>query len=149
MANWTISLTGAEQVQANIQRMVETVPQLVGQAMYEEGLDIIFESQKLVPRDTGTLANSSHVEQPDYANGNIVVALGYGGAASAYALSVHENPRSGKTGGVSPSGAKYKHWAKVGQWKYLEHPFLKAAKGMAERIAARVSALLEERRAAE
>lgn len=53
------------------------------------------------------------------------VILGYGGASAPYALSVHENPRSGKTGGVSPSGRKYKRWARVGEWKFLETPVKK------------------------
>lgn len=56
--------------------------------------------------------------------------------------SVHENPRSGKTEGFSPSGRPYKHWAKVGQWKYLEIPFKAASKGMSNRIAAKVKSIL-------
>lgn len=46
------------------------------------------------------------------------------GFSAAYALKTHENPRSGKTGGVSPSGYQYKKgtWSKVGFWKFLENP---------------------------
>ena len=65
--------------------------------------------------------------------------VGYGGASAPYALSVHENPRSGHTGGVSPSGRKYKHWARTGQWKYLETPFKARADGLSERIGAIIS----------
>jgi hypothetical protein len=138
MAMFSVTLTGTEAVAEQIREQVEKVPKYVGAAMYQEAQDIMRESHKLVPRDTGTLANASMVEQPKYEGNDISVTLGYGGPAAPYALSVHENPRAGKTGGVSPSGAKYKHWAKVGQWKYLEHPFLAAAKGMAERIAEKV-----------
>jgi hypothetical protein len=53
-------------------------------------------------------------------------------------LVVHENPRSGKTGGFSPSGKPYftkrsrrggkkgSGFSQVGQWKYLEIPLLAA-----------------------
>ena len=47
---------------------------------------------------------------------------------AVYAWTVHENKRSGKTGGESPSGAKYRApagsneiaFASKGQWKFLE-----------------------------
>jgi len=50
------------------------------------------------------------------------------GFSAVYALSVHENPRSGKTGGVSPKGRPYKPpkgstasaFATRGGWKFLE-----------------------------
>ena len=56
------------------------------------------------------------------------ITMGYGGPAAPYAIAVHENPRAGKTGGLSPSGKPYEHWARTGGWKYLETP-LKAATG--------------------
>lgn len=46
------------------------------------------------------------------------------GFSAFYALEVHENPRSGQTGGVSPSG-KWIYpegtWADNGEWKFLEN----------------------------
>ena len=36
---------------------------------------------------------------------------------------------------MSPSGKKYKHWAKVGGWKYLEKPYNLKIKGMDQRVA--------------
>jgi hypothetical protein len=64
-------------------------------------------------------------------------------------LSVHENPRAGKTGGVSPQGKPYAKtkggkglWAKTGKWKYLEDPFNRRLKGFEARIAKRVKATL-------
>jgi hypothetical protein len=81
--------------------------------------------------------------------------MGFGGAAEKYALKVHENPRAGQTGGwgpqgpteiafrviggiVRPIGAQRKRYSTVGQWKFLEQPFLARAKGLAARIRARV-----------
>ena len=43
---------------------------------------------------------------------------------AVYAWDVHENPRSGKTGGFSPQGRPYRYWAREGEFKYLEKPFL-------------------------
>ena len=109
-------------------------PEVVREALYQEATELIADSQDLVPRDTGTLAASSFIRFVDDPRTPVVEA-GYGGAASAYALKVHENPRSGKTGGVSPSGQRYKHWAAVGQWKYLEQPFKQRAPGFSDRMA--------------
>lgn len=48
-------------------------------------------------------------------------AIGY---TAVYALKIHENPRSGHTGGTSPRGREYLRgsFATTGQWKYLETP---------------------------
>ena len=75
---------------------------------------------------------------PEVSGTKVTVAMGYGDAAVAYAAAVHENARAGKTGGTSPSGRRYKHWAAVGSWKYLELPFLAAEKGMLSRLADRI-----------
>ena len=46
------------------------------------------------------------------------------GFSAAYALRTHENPRSGHTGGSSPSNKPYPEgsYAKVGEYKFLETP---------------------------
>jgi|WetSurMetagenome_2_1015567.scaffolds.fasta_scaffold239049_3 hypothetical protein len=152
MAMFSVTLTGTEAVAAQIREQVQQVPKYVAAAMYQEALGIARSAQKLAPRALGNLANSAHVELPKIDGEQIEVQLGFGGTAGfgnvegtnkddvGYALYVHENPRAGKTGGMSPSGVKYPFdkWSRVGQWKYLEHPFLAAAKGMAERIAEKV-----------
>lgn len=81
--------------------------------------------KNIVPKDTGNLANNTEaqfVRRPERSGAAISVELGFGGTAAPYARAVHENPRAGKTGGVSPSGRRYKTWAKVGGYKYLERP---------------------------
>lgn len=92
-------------------------------AVYQTAEWIMDKSRDLVPVDTGALRASAFVELPVVEGLKVTVTFGYGGVSAGYALMVHENPRSGKTGGVSPTGEKYKSWAKVGQWKYLEIPF--------------------------
>lgn len=92
-----------------------------------------------VPRDLGALAASGFVKRIFTAIGGVfTVRFGFGGTAAPYAWSIHENPRAGKTEGVSPSGRRYKHWAKVGAWKYLEGPMNAWTKGLTTRIGARV-----------
>ena len=67
-------------------------------------------SKRLVPVDFGILKTSGLVEKPEKKGKKFMVTMGYGGAASAYALVQHENLSFAHT---------------VGQAKYLEEPLLK------------------------
>lgn len=108
-------------------------------ALYIEASNIIADSKEnYVPVDTGNLRKSAHTEHPKWFGKTISIVFGYGGLAAKYAAAVHENPRAGKTGGESPSGRKYKTWAKTGGWKYLELPLKKAVTGMNNRLAERM-----------
>ena len=100
----------------------------------EEAEEIITAADALVPADIGNLKGSKFVEPPNVLGGDVTVELGYGNTATLYAKSVHENPRSGQTGGRTPSGSKRKTFAKVGQWKYLETPFVASAAGWLDRV---------------
>ena len=100
----------------------------------EEAEDIISDADEIVPADIGNLKGSKFVEPPNVLGGDVTVELGYGNMATLYAKSVHENVRSGQTGGRTPSGGKRKTWAKVGEWKYLETPFVASAAGWLERV---------------
>lgn len=84
--------------------------------------------EEYVPVDSGTLRSTGTVLPPEVSGQSATITMGFGGPAAPYALSVHENPRAGKTGGISPSGKPYEHWARTGGWKYLEMP-LKSATG--------------------
>ena len=116
-------------------------------ALFEEATEIMAESKKLVPTVTSALKNSGFVELPAIAATKIVIEMGYGGPAAPYALAVHENPRAGKTGGVSPSGKPYppKRYSQSGEYKYLEKPFRAASAGMAKRLLNRIDALLRRK----
>ena len=100
----------------------------------EEAEDVITSADEIVPADLGNLKGSKFVEAPNVLGGDVTVELGYGNTATLYAKSVHENVRSGQTGGRTPSGGTRKTWAKVGQWKYLETPFVASAAGWLDRI---------------
>lgn len=107
--------------------------------VYEEGLEVMARSKaEFVPVRDGILRASGHVEEPQWSGDTVSVTLGYGGPAAPYALSVHQNPRAGKTGGVSPQGKPYKRWARVGEWMYLQTPLFQAINGMGARIGARI-----------
>jgi hypothetical protein len=116
-----------------------------GGALFREAEEIMGDSKdNYVPVDFGTLRNSGFVDLPVIQGTRVTVRAGFGGPAAPYALAVHENPRSGKTGGVSPQGKKYQHFAAVGQWKYLEIPFRQALRGMDARLARRIRADVKE-----
>ncbi len=113
-----VGVRGVGDVQARLAEMgnpgaLEAVPYQHGQAVMAE----VIESH--VPRMDSDLANSGYVSEPTRDGGDIVVKIGF---RAAHARATHENPRAGRTGGVSPSGRRYKKWAKVGHWKYLSQP---------------------------
>lgn len=97
--------------------------------------NIVTEAKKIVPVDTGNLKGSIQSVGPIVTGTTVTVRVVAGNSAYPYALAVHENPRAGKTGGLSPSGRPYRHWAQTGQWKYLETPALASAKGAAKWLA--------------
>jgi hypothetical protein len=141
MATFELKLEGMEAVLSALKQLDDGAAPALREALYTDAIELGTEADELVPRDTGTLAASQTVTS-EIDGTTITATVAYGGAASAYALSVHENPRSGQTGGVSPQGKKYKHWATVGQWKYLEQPFKRRTAGFTARIAATLDRIL-------
>ena len=118
----TVAMPPPNQLDAKRQQVITAC----ASGIYMAGEYILAQSKDRAPVDTGNLRASGFVDLPEVSGAVVAVKLGYGGFSAAYALKVHENPRAGKTGGVSPSGKKYKTWAKVGEWKYLEKPFMEA-----------------------
>lgn len=98
------------------------------QAVSEEAQLIFRDSQKIVPVETGTLRRSGVVEPAKEEGTSVSVTIGYGGAASDYALRQHED-------------LSYKH-AQGKQAKYLEEPFRKKAKDVAANIYKRIERIL-------
>lgn len=133
-----ITITGMDQVLRNLAAYGQNAKDAAGQALYEEANAVKNTSvAQYVPVDTGELrAKHAFVDESAKIDGDSVsITFGYTGP---YAARVHENPRAGKTGGVSPSGHRYKHWAQVGQFKFLEKPLLEAEPGMLQRLAGRI-----------
>ena len=113
------------------QAAIRRSPQVAAQALRIEQLSVARESAAEVPVDTGILRASRQEPLPFRRGSTIVAVIEY---TALYALSVHENPRSGQTGGVSPSGSRRNRFARVGKWKYLEHPMQRAQAGYEQRV---------------
>ena len=98
------------------------------QVLNEEAQIILRNSQRLVPVKTGTLRRSGTIVPPRKKGTKYEVVIGYGGAASAYALQQHENLR-------------YKH--KEGKSaKYLEIPTQQQSEKMPEAIKNRLKRII-------
>lgn len=138
-------LIGDEELIERLEMAGKSAAKHLAKAMYREANYVMRKSVEAVPVDFGVLRGSATVTKPVIAGTSISLNFGYGGAASAYALAVHENPRSGKTGGVSPKGQKYKHWAKTGAWKYLERPANEQFPRSAQRMALDLTEIFERR----
>lgn len=111
--------------------------QAVGAALYGIGQEIITDAQEhYVPVDLGVLKDSGMVGEPEYSAGEIAVSMGFGGAASDYAIAVHEHlsehsPVSWKAAEASGHGVHFT----VGGPKYLERPFLDKAPHVDDELA--------------
>lgn len=147
----SFKLTGTKSMQAKIRRLANKFPNKVEGALRIEGEFIMTRSKRdFVPVDLGVLRSSGFVNDPVRNGRDISVTLGYGGAASAYALAVHEHPSEhspptwmGDVVNVTDQGATIGskvtfHPAGRGP-KYLERPLNEATPGLATRIAERIN----------
>lgn len=109
-------------LRATLAQVTAAQQQAARQWLREKGESIMTEAKELCPVVTGALRSSGGVIAE--AGGDQII-LFFGGVAARYALRTHENPRAGRTGGVSPSGRRYPDgtFSTVGQWKWLETPF--------------------------
>ena len=113
-----LTITGDEHLKALLAK--DQLPGLA-RALHVEAERIMTSAKRLAPVDKGTLRASGHVEDPIRFGKFVTVTLGFGGAASAYALVQHER-------------LDYRHT--VGQAKYLEQPMREAEGGLAARLGA-------------
>jgi len=131
-----IDIKGIKEMKRLLRRAGKQMPMVLGGALFRFAEEQIASPAKntYVPVVTGALKSSINTQLPVKLGRDIVVKIVAGGAAAPYALAVHENPRSGKTGGLSPSGKKYgprpgqtRTFSTVGGFKYLETPAMIAA----------------------
>ena len=103
----SFSINGIEVGLDQLDRIERGIDDVVAGSLYRWGERVMTESKEQeVPVDTGTLRSSGMVELER--NGSVIsVALGYGGAASNYAIAVHETNKNYRGGR---------------KWKYLEDP---------------------------
>lgn len=155
----SLQLKGIEAVNRNIKALGEFAIKAVGKVLYTEAETVMSKSKRLVPVNLGVLRASGRVDPPLYDHTSVLVRLGFGGAASAYALYIHEGigPAVGKPAFMPPV-APFAQWAKrklgdeslgfviaraVGQKgltprKYLERPLLERARTFTSNFAPKV-----------
>jgi hypothetical protein len=134
--NRTITITGMDEVMKSLAAYSALAKTAAAQAVVREAEAIKKESQdNLVPVDTGVLRDKAYTSEAKIEGDTVSAEVGYYGP---YASRIHENIRAGQTGGESPSGRKYRHWATTGGYKYLERAVMSAESGMLERIADRM-----------
>lgn len=124
---------GSADVRRKLNALAGAANQDLERAILAHGEDVIADAQENhVPVMDGPLRSSAYVKTGRDARG-VFARLGF---SAPYARRVHENPRAGRTGGVSPSGRRYKKWAKVGHYKFLERPFVAGIPRFTRTIAA-------------
>ena len=109
--------TGMKELNAILESASGGAGRALASALHVEGEQIMTESKRIAPVDTGRLRSSGHVKPPERRGSDITVELSY---ATDYALYVHEGTRRMK-----------------GR-KYLSKPLRAAQNGLDARLAARV-----------
>lgn len=125
MAKPDVSLTFSNilKVSSALKVIAKDVESAAAIALTEEHELIMTEAKKLTPVDTGLLRSTGHVQPIKKVGDNLVSEGGFGGAASDYAIYVHE-----RLGVNHP----------VGQAKFYETPFLEAITNMEDRLASSI-----------
>lgn len=120
--NADVTWQGVDAWLAALGVLPEKTLKAAGGALYRRGEAIITDSKEnYVPVDQGILRDSGHVELPEYVDGGVQVALGFGGAAEAYAVVQHEDFSLQHPNGGGP--------------KYLERPLLEHSQHLLADIA--------------
>ena len=124
-----IEFIGLEALQRlSSKELVAKTENAIGQALTEEAQIMFRNSQRRVPVDSGTLRRSGMI-LPVRKRGNFYeIEIGYGGAASEYAMDQHER-------------ADYRH-AEGKTWKYLENPVRERIPNLESRLAVRIGRIV-------
>lgn len=118
-------LRGVEPLIANLKKIQKQYPDRVAQALYLKAQVLMTEAKRRTPVKTGVLRASGYVAPPEREGGRkISVEMGFGGAASDYAIPVHENLDA--------------HHNPPGQAKYLESVLNEAAAEIGSEIAVEI-----------
>lgn len=140
----TLTISGGEQLQAALQRLGENSRAFAASALYQEAEIIMSDAKEhYVPVEHGALRSSGFVQPPKTEGETATVVLGFGGAASAYAIAVHEHlsgssPRSWRIAEAAGRPVRFS----PGGPKFLERPLMAAARHLAAHIGDRIRAAL-------
>lgn len=123
-----IELLGQNALLATLLGAADGAPEVLGQALYQEGQMAFKRSQKEVPVRKGYLKNSGRLSSPTTTRaGNTSVNITYGSAAAKYAAPVHnldKNYRNGR------------------KWHYVEDPVMGRIPGLEGRLAKRIKRIM-------
>jgi hypothetical protein len=133
-----IVLRGTKRVEGNLQRLARGTWPAVRESLELEAALVMERSDELVPELDSDLRNSGYTRDVTLPrSGESHVRFGY---SAPHAVATHENPRAGRTGGMSPSGHTYSRWATKGEWKYLQRAIQERENGMSSRLGSRIQA---------
>ncbi len=131
-----VVIMGGDALRARMTEAGVRAPLLLGRALYQEAELIMTRAKRMTPvggapyspndPHPGNLRASGTVLPPEVVGTSVLVTLGFGGAASAYAHRQHEE-------------GSFRHH--VGEAKFLEKPVLEAAPGIGLRLAPRMQGL--------
>lgn len=142
-----LQVTGLGAALHRLQELGERAPEAAAILLKDfADTQVVTPAKEIVPVDTGALRATIQATEPVVSGTKVTVSVSAGGPSAPYALSVHENPRSGQTGGLSPAGKKYKTWARAGEWKFIERPALAAASNSGPWLMEHAKALFERLR---
>lgn len=122
-----VSFVGLPALLSKFMRAQVLAATVAQRGIYARALSIFQKSQVLVPVEFGTLRSSGTISQPRQTSGGWEVEIGYGGAASEYAIYVHEITSN--------------YHAPPTQAKFLEQPAMEEAARFAGELAAEFSIL--------
>lgn len=120
-----VELQGLPVLQQRLAQLLAQTTPAISEGLYRAGNDIMGESVRLVPIDTGLLRSTAHVETPQPQGASIVVQLSYGGHGLApYAVRQHFDTTL--------------HHPNGGQAFYLQAPLYAAVATIAQYLATSV-----------
>ena len=124
----------AEDVARNLRKMGEAGVEMVEQALYQRGQELMRMMKPLTPLRDGALRRSAYGILPRREKGGVVVEVGFDGRSAPYALFVHEMPTS-------------TNWSEPGTGpKFLERPFDELSKRLASDVANDIAAMMRRNR---
>lgn len=121
MAGAHFKWDGMDELQRILTRAPLEAVGAMASALYVEGSMLVNDAKRETPVDQGTLRNSGIALPPSVSGTSIEVVVGFGGAASDYAVAQHEH-------------TEFRH--QVGKAKFLKDPADRRETGFDSRIAA-------------
>lgn len=129
-------LDGVNDAVKRLNAIADRLPKDTAKAVRYEVEKIGTAADRIVPVDLGTLRASKTITGPTIKGNEIECIIGYGGAAAAYAVAVHETPSEHDPPSWEGTNVDFK--VKGTGRKFLETPLRAALPGMPERIAERI-----------